>query len=104
MLLNKLLDMAQLKEALEDQDLSEKVFDEHHYTWFEVTSDSLKLSRRGKMEPISKGDVIGIRRATSDDGKYRVITKAKGPSIIFSLDDKGFELLKRETKPMRGSL
>lgn len=77
--------------------LAEKVFGEEKYRWFEVTAPNLNLARRGKLESIAKGEVIGIRPATSE-GKYRVVTKSRGPSIIYSLDWAGFDKLMKQIK------
>lgn len=87
----------------EQTELEEAIFPETHYTWFEV-KNPIKLSRRGKMETIEKGDVIGLRRATSSEGKYRMVTKKRGPTIIFSVDRAGYDDIKKNTQPLRGSL
>ena len=87
-----------------NEDLDEAVFSENHYTWFEVTVPMINLERRGKMEHISKGEIIGIRKATSTDSKYRVINKSRGPSIIYSIDQAEFDKIKKQCKPLRGSL
>ena len=91
-----------LNEELEE--IEEAVFPENHYTWFEVTAPMMNLERRGKMEHLAKGEVIGIRRATSSDGKYRLITKKRGPTIIFSVDREDYDKLKKQFKPLKGSL
>jgi hypothetical protein len=88
----------------EEVELDEAVFPETHYTWFEVTAPMINLERRGKMEHIAKGEVIGIRRATSSDGKYRLITKKRGPTIIFSVEREEYDKLKKQFKPLKGSL
>lgn len=88
----------------EVEELEEAVFPETHYTWFEVTAPMINLERRGKMEHIAKGEVIGIRRATSSDGKYRLITKKRGPTIIFSVERTDYDKLKKQFKPLKGSL
>lgn len=92
-----------LLDLTEEMDLEEKVFDEKHYTWFDVTQP-ISLSRRGKMDSIEKGDVIGVRRATSAEGKYRVVTKNRGPSIIWSIDQRQYDQVKQKLKALRGSL
>ena len=88
----------------EVEELEEAVFPETHYTWFEVTAPMINLERRSKMEHIAKGEVIGIRRATSTDGKYRLITKKRGPTIIFSVERTEYDKLKKQFKPLKGSL
>jgi len=88
----------------EIEELDEKVFPENHYSWFEVTAPMVNLERRGKIEHIAKGEEIGLRRATSSEGKYRVVTKKMGPTIIFSLDHAEFDQLMKKMKRLKGSL
>lgn len=96
----------------EIEEIEEAVFPENHYTWFEVTAPMMNLERRGKMEHLAKGEVIGIRRATSSDASgvhsfrypYRLITKKRGPTIIFSVEREEYDKLKKQFKPLKGSL
>lgn len=93
-----------LNEELKPEELEERVFPETHYTWFEVTAPMVNLERRGKIEHIAKGEQIGLRRATSSEGKYRVVTKKMGPSIIFFLEYAEFDQLMKKMKKLKGSL
>lgn len=67
--------------------LAEKVFDEDKYTWYVWRKvEDVPIQRRGKTIQLKRGDMYGIRRATSSDDKWRLVLKSQGPSIIFSID------------------
>ncbi len=64
------------------------------YIWFTVTKP-FTLERRGGNAQIKKGMTVGIRAATSDKTKLRLVVQELGESIVFSLDNKMAELVRK---------
>lgn len=85
--------------------IEEAVFPAEHYQWFTWEQPtSTTLHRRGNPGILRKGDMFGIRRATSSDDKYRIILKKLGPTIVFSGDRELVDKLKAGAKHLKGHL
>jgi hypothetical protein len=70
--------------------LDEKVFGTDRYDWYvwSPKKPSKMFDRRGGAKQIEHGMTFGLRAATSKPGTWRMVMKAKGPSIIFTISAK----------------
>lgn len=64
-----------------------------HYTWYTyVAPTGTTVSRRGGDTKIIKGDVVGLRPATTGDG-FRLIMETTGTTIIYTITHAQYRLL-----------
>ena len=56
------------------------------YSWYIYQGKDETFLRRGKVYLLTKGSKFGVRSASSDQGKYRIIFDSLGENTVFSSD------------------
>lgn len=90
----------EVKEALELNERKSPVKDATNYMWYVFGGPkAVSIIRRGRRYALRKGEVFGVRRATSSKEElFRLILDSEGPTIIFSMDGKQLNNIIKQSK------
>lgn len=76
--------------------IKSKIFDVNKYALYKVNKD-FKLDTSKGEYTMEKDDILGIRRATSNKNKVRIIEKSN-PNVVVSIDIKDLSKLSKYLK------